>query len=134
MSTKDDHFGAALWPLELPDGATKENVQAALQLAWLANDMRLSREIAERNHVYGRICLRCATNGTPILNTDKPRPHALIYHLCEECARDQARGGRRDRQALLPYTEVQDTQEQLGLAIDGILGERFISALWQRRR
>lgn len=54
-------FGAALWPATtFPDGARKEDIQAAMQAAWLADNVALSTEIAKRYGVFGRVCLRCA--------------------------------------------------------------------------
>jgi hypothetical protein len=92
VKADSDHFGAALWPTEFPDGASKENIQSAIQLAWLAGDVKLGREIAERYGVFGRVCLRCATGGLSILPPNKKRPDRILYHLCDHCGHDEMHG------------------------------------------
>jgi hypothetical protein len=76
-----------VWPvIVFSDGACKENVQAAMQAAWLASDTALSAEIAKRYGLYGRLCLRCAQAGIPY---SARKPDMLLLHLCESCTHEE---------------------------------------------
>ncbi len=65
------------------DGLTFVDVQAAIQAAWLANDLDLAADIAVRYCLKGKICLSCATRAV--------QPSLLICttwwwdHICGPC-------------------------------------------------
>lgn len=139
-------FGAALWPADVfADGVRKEDVQAALQAAWLAGDISLCAEIAARYGVFGRVCLRCATGGTPAV---EKRPNTLLFHLCEMCSEQEQRKpralvtlalARADLAAVRdPVAAIREAQEVINaahpdkpaLAVDGYLGPRTMARLW----
>lgn len=84
-----------------PDGTSVENVQAAIQAAWLADQLWLAKQIAEEYGFYDKVCLRCASrrlaaiDPSPALRTFRG---AFAYQLCVQCmATENGIAARRTR-------------------------------------
>lgn len=80
----------ASFPVVLPDGVRSEDLQAAIQAAWLAGDFVLVREFARRYDLYNGICLRCVVkHAQSIMIGPSPsmerRLGDMYWQLCHEC-------------------------------------------------
>jgi hypothetical protein len=78
----------------LADGTRVDDVQAAIQAAWLV-DKALAKEIAERYGIYDKICLRCASAPLAPVNPTKVTRAAIgdfAFQLCLDCHYAESRG------------------------------------------
>jgi hypothetical protein len=107
------------------EGVSIDNVRAAIQAAWLADEDRTAIEIAQRFGLYGVFCLRCA---------DAP----TRWTLCVSCARYeiQSLGTRQLRMDRVRAFQQQWSLANPGdqIAVDGIVGLAVMVRGWRPYR